>query len=541
MSYGSVDSRVNCVSTSKNPATGAPLPGTPSHSDAEVAAFFAAARQAQPLWRQHSFKERAQCVRRVQAFLAANADRAADVVAAATGKTRMDAMATEVIPCTLACAWYADNAASVLRPQSLACGNILFANKSNTLQYSPLGVVGIISPWNYPLSIPFGEVVMGLMAGNAILLKCAAQTTTVGAFIAECIAAGGFPAGLFQHVVMSGSKVSKAFMQHDVDKLFFTGSVGVGKQLMREAADKLTPLSLELGGKDAMVVMDDANLERAVGCALWACFQNAGQSCGGVERVYVHKSRHAAFLEQVVAKTTALRHGPDTDYNVDIGSVTTQGQYDTIKGQVDEAVSQGAVIVAQSHPVGDCSKGLFYPATVLTNVNHKMRVMVEETFGPVMPIMAFGSDDEAVQLANDCTMALTASVFTGNSRGRKIAARLDAGVVTVNDHLYTHGVSEAPWGGWKDSGLGRTHGPLGLKEMSNAKCVNTDMLPASLIPNNMWWYPFSQQTYEGVRAAVHFSAPARWFGSLAPAAKLLPFAVGRMFCKWTPTPDAGPK
>jgi len=437
------------------------------------------------------------------------------------------------LPGLMSCDWYAKNAATVLKQQYLPCGNILFANKRNYLEYTPVGVVSIISPWNYPFSIPFGEVVMGLMAGNAVVLKVATPTTLVGSFIEECMAAAQLPDGLFAHLVVSGAAVSKLMFQAGIDKLFFTGSVGVGKQLMKDASETLTPLSLELGGKDAMLVLEDADLERAVNCCAWACYQNAGQSCGGVERVYVHESVHDQFLKAMIAKTKALRHGPDVSHNVDVGSITTAGQLKTIQDQVNEAVRDGAKIVAQSVPTGDCSKGFFYPATVITGVTHKMRLMREETFGPVLPIIKFSTLEEGLRLANDCTMALTGSIFTSsNAKGREVATKMEAGVITINDHLYTHGAAETPWGGWKESGLGRTHGYLGLKEMSNVKCVNYDLIPASLIPRNMWWYPFDQATYDGVKNAIGFLAPQSVGQLVGSAVKLVPFALGKMLNPW---------
>jgi succinate-semialdehyde dehydrogenase/glutarate-semialdehyde dehydrogenase len=523
-----------------NPATGEQLSSVPNTPPDRMPIIFEKARRAQKAWAQLPFKQRAAHVLKVKGYLAANAERIAAVIASCNGKTRQDALATEVLPCVMACDWYAKNTAIVLKPQKLPCGNILFANKTNVLEYTPLGVVGIISPWNYPFSIPFGEIIMGLMAGNAIVLKVATPTTLVGEAINECMAAGGFPDGLFTHVVLSGAEVSPLMLANGVDKIFFTGSVKVGKQLMAEAAKTLTPLSLELGGKDPMIVLADADIERAVNCALWAGFQNAGQSCGGVERVYVHESIYDKFLAQLVSKTKALRHGVDVHFNVDIGSITTKGQLDTIVSQVNDAVKAGARIVAQSQAVGDVARGFFYPATVLTHVNHTMRIMREENFGPVVPVMSFVTVEEAVALANDCTMALTSSVFSNNkSEAKRVASMLESGVVTINDHLYSHGLSEAPWGGWKESGLGRTHGYLGLKEMSNVRCVNDEMLPSGWIPRNMWWYPFSRNSYEGLLSAVRLLCPESVGQFVASAAKLTKFAVGTMFYKWK-VPDTAP-
>ena len=471
-----------------NPASGVPLNEVQCTPQEDFEKIFQQARTAQVEWREKSFSERAKYIQKVKKYLVAHAEEAAEIVSKANGKTRVDALATEVVPCTLACDWYSNNAERILKLERIPNGSILFLNKSSFIEYQPVGVVGIISPWNYPLTIPFGEVIMGLMAGNAIVLKVATPTVTVGSFIERCMEAGGFPKGLFTHIVGGGSQVSKAMFDNSVDKIFFTGSVGVGKQLMKQAADTLTPLSLELGGKDPMIVCSDANIERATNCAAWAGYQNAGQSCGGVERVYVHSSIYEKFVELLAAKTKALRHGiDDGNQSVDIGSMTTKSQLDIVKRHVDDAVANGAKIVAQSTPVGDVSKGFFYPATLVTNVNHAMELMREETFGPVIPVMKFETLDEAIQLANDSNLALTSSVFTGsNKTGTYLAKRIQSGVTTINDHLYTHGLSETPWGGWKESGLGRTHSALGLREMCNAKTINYERLPVSLIPRNIW-------------------------------------------------------
>lgn len=521
---------------SVNPATGDALADVGNSDLSVFLEDVKRARAAQKEWRAKSYSERAREIGKVKAFLAEHAEECAEVVARCNGKTRMDALATEVLPCIMACDYYAANAASVLAPHHCTGGSILFANKRTTVQYAPVGVVGIISPWNYPFSIPFGEVVMGLMAGNAVLLKVATCTVLCGDFIARCMAAADFPEGLFQHIVGSGGKVGSLMLSGQgkgVDKLFFTGSVQVGKDLMRIAADSLTPLSLELGGKDPMIVLEDADLERAANGACWAGYQNAGQSCGGVERVYVQRSVFDRFVEIFAAKTSALRHGVDTDHNVDIGSMTTKSQLETVRKQVDAAVADGAVIVAQSQPVGDCSKGYFYPATLVTNVNHDMLLMREETFGPVVPVMPFDTIEEAIDLANDSDLALTSSVWTNNSKlARTISEQIESGITTVNDHLYTHGMSETPWGGWKYSGLGRTHGEHGLREMCNAKAINTDLVPAWLAPRNIWWYPFSKRTYDGILAGVKFVAPASIFSWLGSIATLLPFALGTMLTPW---------
>ncbi len=512
-----------------NPATLRQIGKTENTDMSTVPEIFAQARAAQAHWAALSFKERASHILKMRDYIVANAEEISAIVSSENGKSRIDALATEVIPCSLAATWYAKNAEKSLKPKTLPFSSILFFNKKNRLIRVPLGVVGIISPWNYPLSIPFGEVVMGLMAGNAILLKTAAVTTLIGKTIEKIVSAGGLPEGLFRLIVGSGSAVSTAFFENKIDKIFFTGSVPTGRVLMAQAAKTLTPLSLELGGKDPMIVLADADLERAANGAAWAGYQNAGQSCGGVERIYAHESIYQPFVDLLASKTRAMRHGPDNDFDVDMGSMTTADQLAVVKKHVDGAVKAGARIVAQSHNASHAA-GFLYPATLMTEVNHSMELMREETFGPVLPVMKFRTIAEAIELANDSTMALTSSVWTKNlDEGRKIAEKLQSGVTTINDHLYTHGQSETPWGGWKDSGLGRTHSAMGLDEMTHAKLINWDIIPSK---RNIWWYPFDRETYRSMLAALYFCYPRSVGEFLASSWKLTIFMIKKMFTRW---------
>lgn len=489
------------------------------------------ARAAQRLWSGYSFSERALYIRRMRDYIVANAEQLAQVVSQSNGKTHIDALATEVLPCTLACDWYSKNAEKHLAPKKRPGGHFLFINKSTEIARLPLGVVGIISPWNYPLSIPFGEIVMALMAGNAVLLKVAAATPAVGDAIEKIVAAAQLPEGLFQHLVGSGSDIANGFFAHGIDKLFFTGSVNTGKVLMRQAAETLTPLSLELGGNDAMIVLEDADLERATNGAIWAGFQNAGQSCGGVERIYVMRPVYQAFVELLNAKVQTLRHGADRGtHSIDIGALTTASQLRTVQQHVEDALSKGARIAAQSQASGITDNGFFFPATVLLDVNHEMLLMRDETFGPVLGIMPVDSEDEAVKLANDSHLALTSSVWSRNKkRARALALRIESGVTSINDHLMTHGLSETPWGGWKQSGLGRTHGVEGLYEMTHLKVVNYELAPGK---RNLWWHPFNTDTWHGLLNVLRFCFGPSLTARLSAGIRLLPFALKKMFTSW---------
>src|SRR5699024_95267 len=513
-----------------NPATGELYKQIPNTSFDAFPAMMEKARAAQKQWAALSFKERGKHLEKMEAYLTAHAEEIALLISQSNGKTQTDALSTEVLPCVLASQWYRKKAPKYLAPKNRGGGSFLFGNKRSRMYHLPLGVIGIISPWNYPLSIPLGEIFMALMAGNAIFLKVAAATPAVGEAIELIMAAGELPEGLFHHIVGSGSKTADAFFEHGIDKLFFTGSVGVGKQLMAQAAPTLTPVVLELGGNDAMIVLEDADLERAANGAAWAGYQNAGQSCGGVERIYVVQSVYDEFVNLLAEKTRALTHGPGhRNLDVSIGSLTTAGQLRTVEQQMEAALSQGAQIVAQSTAKGEIENGFFHPATLLTNVTEDMLVIKEETFGPLLGVIPVASAEEAIAKANHSELALTSSIWTkSNRRGRQLAEQLETGVTTINDHLYTHGLSETPWGGWKESGIGRSHGPEGLLEMVNTKVINWDMLPSKC---NLWWYPHTAATHAALLHALRFAAGANLLTRLQSSLKLLPYMLKKMFAQ----------
>jgi len=373
----------------------------------------------------------------------------------------------------------------------------------------PFGVIGIISPWNYPFSIPFSEVVMGLLAGNAVILKTAGETQAVGLALKECLEAADLPEGLFSFINMSGPVAGDAFLDLGVDKLFFTGSVRVGKILMKKAAESLTPVSLELGGNDAMLVCEDADLHRAVNGAVWAGLQNAGQSCGGVERIYVHASVYEPFMKILKEKVESLRVGYDRDHTIDIGAIATGRQFETVKRHVEDALAKGATIYAQAKLPKDPQQGYFYSPTVLTNVDHDMVVMAEETFGPVLGVMKVNSMEEALALANDSDLGLTGSVWSKNRKqAEALGQRIMAGAITINDHLMSHGLPETPWGGFKESGIGRSHGAIGFAEMTESQVGVQDMMP--FVKKNLWWYPFSPRVYNTIKGVALILYGKNW-------------------------------
>jgi len=496
------EERPERLSSSVNPATGE-LIGVTFEDSAEILRErVAAAKKAQKGWSRLSFDERKAHLLTIRNHVVENADEIAEIVSKSTGKTRVDTMAAEVFPTALALTYYAKHAKSILKRKHLSAGSILTINKRSYVDRAPYGVIGIISPWNYPFAIPFHEIAMALIAGNGVVLKVATQTLEVGKAMERAVQAGGLPDGLFSHINLPGRVAGDAFIESGIDKLFFTGSVTVGKALMAKAALRLLPISLELGGNDAMIVLRDADIERAAGGALWAGFSNAGQSCAGVERIYVERDIYEPFVNLLKEKVSALRQGNDVDFNVDIGPLTMAEQLNTVQRHIQDAREKGAGVFAPEGKSGT-GKGLFHLPVILENVHAGMLYMQEETFGPVVSVAPFDSIAEVVRLANDSPLGLTASVWTKDRRkGHEIAASLEVGSVTINDHLMSHGLAETPWGGCKESGYGRTHGYLGLEAMTQPRTVIDDILPG--VKKQMWWFPYSRDVYEGLKGGLSF-------------------------------------
>ena len=484
-----------------NPATGERLGFSKIYSVEELQEMIHQAKEAQKLWNEYSVGERIKSVLKIRKYLIENADRIAELISRDNGKTRIDALATEVLPAAMGISFYCKNAKRFLRDKKPGGGNIFLINKRSRIIRVPYGVVGIITPWNYPFSIPFAEVITGLLAGNAVILKTATETQMVGLALKKAVDSANLPVGVFNFINLPGKIAGDAFLDSGINKLFFTGSVAVGKYLMRQAAKTLTPISLELGGNDAMIVCEDADPYRAAMGALWAGFQNAGQSCGSVERIYVHEKIFSPFMNILKDKIETLHVDYDTHFNSDMGCMTTEKQLETVRNHIEDALNKGANVFAQSKtPKNNLLKN-FHPAVILTNVNHDMIIMRDETFGPVVGVMRFNNYDEAINLANDSYLGLTGSVWSKDrNKGEKIAKQIKAGVVTINDHLMSHGLAETPWGGFKESGIGRTHGELGFDEMTQPLTIVKDILP--FVKKNLWWHPYSKNLYDGLKGLI---------------------------------------
>ena len=481
---------------SLNPATldevGRVYPG----SVVEVEDAVSRARTAQPAWGCLSYRNRARYILKARRLLYERQDEIVNLISDETGKPQFEALATEVLPMLDLMSHYASKAEKILKDERFFLA--VFRNKRSLITHEPLGVVGIISPWNFPFAIPAGQTVMALMGGNAVVLKPSEYTPIVGAAIQKLFLDAGLPSGVLE-LVQGAGPTGAALVDAQVDKIVFTGSGRTGRKIAIRAAERLLPVVLELGGKDPMIVCEDAPFERTVSGAVWGAFACCGQVCASVERLYVEEPIADKFINAVVEEAKKLRVGPSLGCSNDIGPLSNENQLRIVCEHVEDAVKKGAKVLTGGSRREDLG-GYFFEPTVLVNVNDTMKVMTEETFGPVLPIKVVRDDDEAVREANNSRYGLLASVWTGDKeRGRRLARRIEAGTVIINDAVYTHGAAATPWFGVKESGLGVTHGSAGLFEFVKMKHVNWGVWEPN---HDIWWFPYSQRWEKRMKALI---------------------------------------
>ena len=480
--------------TSINPATGEPLGEVPDLTAAEVRAAVDRARAAQREWGALPLEARCRRVVRFAEVVMARAEEVIDLLVREGGKTRLEALGMEVVLVADLVRYFARQAPRILAPEPIPLH--LMKHRASYLHFVPRGVVGVIAPWNFPFSIPLGETMMALIAGNGVVLKPSEVTPLIALKAKELYLAADLPPELFQ-VVTGRGPAGATLIDAGIDYCVFTGSVATGKKVAAACGERLIPCTLELGGKAPAVVCADADLERTAQAIAWGGFANSGQVCASVERVYAVGEIHDALVERLVAEARALRQGDPSGGDVDVGAMAWDRQVANVEKLVEQAVASGAKVACGGRR--GPGPGLFYEPTVLIGCTQDMDVMRKETFGPVVPVMRVADDDEAVRLANDSHLGLLAYVFTRDrARGKQLAERIAAGTVMVNDVLATYGCPETPWGGVKQSGIGRTHSAIGLRDLCETRHVNVDRVA---MPREVWWYPYKQSTYRALLRA----------------------------------------
>ena len=474
-----------------SPLDGARLGAVATVEAGQVQSLVEDAARVQPFWAQLPLSDRADYMRRAAQAILDQLDELGALIAREQGKPRNESLTMELLPTIEALRWLADAGQGVLADEHVPLP-LLLRRKRTRFAYEPLGVVGVIAPWNYPWSIPFTEVAFALMAGNGAVVKPAPLTPLTGQRIQEVFERAGVPEGLVCTAQGAGD-VGEALVASSAAKVFFTGSVEAGRSVGLECARRMKGSVLELGGKDAMIVCADANLPQAVAGCLWGGFANAGQTCSGIERVYVLREVADRFTDGVAEGARRLRVGDPLAWETEIGPMVSTEQLERVSELVDDARAGGAELLC-----GGPEPPFFRPA-VVTGVRQDMRLMREEVFGPVVPIVTVDSEDEAIALANDSDFGLGASVWTANrAKGERMARRIEAGMVWINDHMYTHGAASCSWGGVKDSGLGRSHSKFGLHECVNVKLVSWGP-PRG---RDFWWHPYDRSLGRALEAAA---------------------------------------
>jgi acyl-CoA reductase-like NAD-dependent aldehyde dehydrogenase len=489
----------------ENPATGEIVTTVPDLDAAAVAELAKRGRLAQPTWEAYGFEGRGRVLRRMQKWVMDNSERIIDTIVSETGKTYEDAQLAEISYGGAAFGFWAKNAEKYLGDERVRSSSVLVRGKKLILRYRPLGLIGVIGPWNYPLVNSFGDCIPALAAGNSVILKPSEVTPLTSMLLAQGFTECGVPADVFQ--VATGRGGTGRALIDEVDMIMFTGSTRTGRKVAQAAAERLIPCSLELGGKDPMIVLADADLERAANVATYYSMQNSGQTCISIERAYVEAPVYDEFVAKVTDKVRALRQGrPDGGPGtVEVGSMTFPPQVDLVEGHVQDALAKGARALTGGHRGGRSGEtlasgenppsgqhgGHYFEPTVLVDVDHSMKIMTEETFGPTLPIMKVRDAEEALRLANDSEYGLAGSVFSKDTdKGEKLARRVEAGAVCVNDAIINFAAIELPMGGVKASGLGSRHGAGGIRKYCNQQALL--VTPRLALKRDLHFFPYSR-------------------------------------------------
>jgi succinate-semialdehyde dehydrogenase/glutarate-semialdehyde dehydrogenase len=495
------------VLVSYAPATGERLGEVPNLGPDAVSAAVERARTAQVPWALLPTEERCERILQLRDVIVDRAEEIVELLAKECGKPRAEGLTHEVMCTADLATYYAKRAPRLLAPREIELH--LLKHRRSYVHYAPRGVVAIIAPWNFPFVIPMGDSIAALLAGNAVVLKPSEITPLIGRKCKELFDASGLPSDLFQ-VVTGDGLTGAALIDARPDKVVFTGAVSTGRRVAAACGERLIPCTLELGGKAAAIVCEDADLERTARAIVYGGFANSGQICISVERVYAHAALHEKLVERVVELTRELRQGDAASGDVDVGAIIFEKQIGVAETLIADAVEKGARVETGGRK--RAGVGHFFEPTVLTGCTQDMAVMRDEIFGPIVPIMRVSSEDEAVRLANDSHLGLMGYVFTRDrDKGRRLAERVRAGTVMVNDVLTAYASPEAPFGGVKDSGYGRVHGEEGLRDMCEVRHVSYDRL--ALGSRDPMWFPYSEGSYrafvKGMRLLFRSGSVAR--------------------------------
>nr|MDO8111881.1 aldehyde dehydrogenase family protein [Candidatus Sigynarchaeota archaeon] len=455
--------------------------------------IFDEARAAQRKWRLLSTAKRARIIVKVNEYIADHIDDISVIISKETGKPPLEAFNAEVYGIMDAAFYYYNNAEKVLdAKEELDLGFYSSLDKSSFIVYKPVGVVSVIGPYNYPFAIPFNQIMQSLIAGNSVVFKPSSDTVLVGKKIQDVFdSIDDLPSGVLTTVFGSGSVLGNVLVSK-ANRVVFTGSTETGKAIMKKAAETLTPVCLELGGKSEMIILPDANLDRAILAARWGCFTNSGQVCSSVKRLYLHESIAKDFTRRLVDATKKLKQGNPTDPGVDVGAMVNETQMNKVLQAIDGAKKEGAMVLCGGRR-NPAFKGYFIEPTILGNCKNAMQCVQREIFGPVLPIITFKTAGEAVALANNNPYGLTSSIWTENyEEGIKLAKEIDSGTVMINEVVYTFALAPTPWGGVKSSGIGRTHGKMGFLEVVDPLHIHVDKYNAP----DAWWMPYDKDFAE---------------------------------------------
>ena len=492
---------------SVDPATLEEVGSVPVSPPEAVAEAVTEARLAGERWAQSTFAERRALLGALAQEVLARADHLAATVTAESGKPLVESYTAELFVALDNIVWAAENAERVLRPERLRFPQPHLRHKRGWLLYEPLGAIAVISPWNFPLGIPLTQAAFAIAAGNAVVLKPSELTPLTGGWVERLFREAGAPHGLVR-VVQGRAETGEALVRAPgIAKVVFTGSGEIGRLVASAAGERLRPVTLELGGKDPMLVFEDADLDRAVAGALWGSFSNCGQVCSAVERIYVAQPLHEAFVEELTRRARVLKLGRGFELDIELGPLIREERRAHVEGLVSDAVSRGAELRTGGQRADVDLPGWFYEPTVLTGVEREARIEREEIFGPVVTIAPFRDEAEAVRLANGSSFGLGASVWTQDlERAQRIGRRLEAGSIWTNDVQYSFGTGQAAWGGVKSSGFGRTHSKHGLYELSRVKYADLDRGRVS-VP---WWYPYDRSAVDGFAGVLELLYGDGW-------------------------------